>query len=325
MAKSTGTNKEGNNTSLANKVLAVSIVVAVAVVGYAFIASRALGPFAIAEAEKGTVGGTAKVIDDTTAAGGKAVQFGPVPVTPPPPSAAVPNGPTGTWNLKFSDEFAGAAVDTKKWTDESSAEYDGGHGNIKENGELNNQQLEYNRMANCTVTNGELSLTARRQAFTSPSGTKYTWTSCLLSSTPGYAFRYGYIEERSMLPANGGFWPAFWTWQAPGVNQWNETDVYEYFTDNHTRLYLSQHSGTGGSCDYVPPFDPSAGYHTYGADIQSTGTVFYIDGKKVCTASGSHQANTNIITNLSVYSQLAPPTSTTTAVKKVDYIRAWQR
>lgn len=221
------------------------------------------------------------------------------------------------YKLVFDDEFNGTSYNQSKWTDSSSAEADGGHGN------QGNSQLEWNQGKNCQVANGVLKQIAKRESFTSPSGRRYDWTSCLLTTSPSLTFQYGYIEERAKLPAPKGFWPAFWTWQAPGVNSWQETDVYEFYSDNHTRLYLTSHSGSGGGCNYSPPFDPSADFHTYGAMITPTGTTWYIDGVRICSASGSPSAKTNIITNLAVYAQIPPDASLMSATKEVDYIRAY--
>jgi beta-glucanase (GH16 family) len=233
---------------------------------------------------------------------------------PPPPGPAA--DPHAGWVLAFSDEFIGTTLDRTQWTDESSAEADDGHGN------LGNDQLEWNQAANCTVSGGVLVLTARREAFTAPSGTRYDWTSCLLSSS--YAFRYGYVEERAVLPAAKGFWPAFWTWQAPGVDLPVETDVYEFYSADRHELDLTQHSG-GGTCRWRPGFDPTAGWHTYAAAIEPSGTVWYVDGAEVCRTDATSGGTTNLITNLAVHAADPPPLGVSTAVKRVDYIRVWQR
>jgi beta-glucanase (GH16 family) len=243
------------------------------------------------------------------------------PSQPAPPPAGTdpkPLGVPGTWNYKFGDDFTGPVAWGTKWADSSSAEADNGHGN------LGNQQLEWNHKANCSTANGILSLTAKPDNIVSPSGTRYNWSSCLLSSSPSYAFRYGYIEIRAQLPGPKGFWPAFWTWQAAGNDRWTETDVFEFYSDNHSRLYLTQHSGSGGHLTYSAPFDPTTGFHTYGADIAPDGTRFYIDGKLVYTAPGTSTGMTNIIVDNFVYSRI-PPAPGTTGVMKVDYVRAWQR
>jgi beta-glucanase (GH16 family) len=167
-------------------------------------------------------------------------------------------------------------------------------------------------------------MTAKREQVTSPSGNRYDWTSCLITSTPSYAFEFGYLEERSILPAARGFWPAFWTWQARGVDRHTETDAYEFYSDNHRRLYGTQYSGAQGRCDWRPPFDPAKGWHTYGVAIEASGTTWYADGAEVCHTDATTDAKTNIISNLAVYSMIPPDDSTGSATKRVDYIRAWK-
>jgi beta-glucanase (GH16 family) len=136
--------------------------------------------------------------------------------------------------------------------------------------------------------------------------------------------QYGYLEERSILPAERGFWPAFWTWQARGVDRHTETDVYEFYSDNHSRLYGTQYSGVQGRCDWAPSFDPTKDWHTYGVAIEPSGTTWYVDGVRVCRTDATADGRTNIISNLAVYSKIPPEAGTSTATKRVDYIRAWR-
>jgi beta-glucanase (GH16 family) len=234
--------------------------------------------------------------------------------TPP-----LPVGQTDGWQIAFSDEFEGAALDRERWTDQSGAEADEGRGT------KDNKQLEWNQAANCAVGNGELTMTARRQQTTSSSGEKYDWTSCLISSTPAYGFQFGYIEERAILPEQRGFWPAFWTWQAPHEDRYIETDVYEFYSQDRRRLDLTQHSGGQGNCKPTLSFDPAGDWHTYGAAIEPSGTTWYIDGVQVCHTPATSDGVTNIVSNLAVFATAPPADGTSGAVKRVDYIRAWQR
>lgn len=240
------------------------------------------------------------------------------------PASTRPLGAGSNWVYTFGDEFDGAAVDWNKWADTSSAESDNGRGNP------DNQQLEWNQGKNCAVAAGVLTLTAKRERVRSPSGRTYDWTSCLLSSHKRYNFRYGFIEARMKLPALAGFWPAFWTFQAPGAQQWNETDVFEYYSDNKSRLYLNQYvikNGAEQLDSYILTigFDPSAGYHVYGADIAPDATRFYVDGKLVRTTANVSQIDSSILVDHFVYAGKPPAASTQSAITQVDYIRAWKR
>jgi beta-glucanase (GH16 family) len=286
-----------------------------------------------AQAESGTTAGDARVVTRDGASGGSvsnSVHFGPIapPMPNPPPPAAnpVPNGPTGNWNLRFRDEFDGSSVDTAKWTDKSSSQ---GH---QMQGNPNNGQLEWNQMANCSVSNGLLTLRAKRETVTK-SGVTFDWTSCLLTTGDMYTFQYGYIEVRSKQPAcNSGMWPAFWTWQAPGANTQREVDVYEYWPSWAGRCakYTSgtHGGGIGGSNQAV--FDYPSGttaqqFNTYGADIRSNGITFYLNGQQTRSISNSPDGPMSIIINMAVWADIPPPSSSNGAIKEVDYIRAWQR
>ncbi|GAA2816655.1 glycoside hydrolase family 16 protein [Kribbella solani] len=253
-----------------------------------------------------------------------------------PPAGVQPVGAGTGWNIKWWDEFNGSAVDWgTKWNGNSSALPDAGRGN------KGNQQLEYNLDRNCTEANGAVTMTAKREQYQAPSGTTYDWTSCLLTSTAsgGVTFKYGYMESRAKLTydlrdAQGGtvadtrgFWPGFWTWQASGVDSWQETDVYEQYSDRPRHLYLTSHAGAKGGCEVDLGFDPGADYHVYGADISASGTKFYIDGTLICSVAGAPTENTNIIEDLYVYSKpgFDPNPATMSAKKSIDYVRFWQR
>jgi len=168
-------------------------------------------------------------------------------------------------------------------------------------------------------------MTAKREPVTSSGGTQYGWTSCLITTSRSYTFQYGYLEERSILPGPRGFWPAFWTWQAKGVEQHTETDVYEFYSQDRRRLDLTQHSGGQGNCKPTLSFDPADDWHTYGAAIEPSGTTWYIDGVEVCRTPATSDGVTNIVSNLAVFATAPPAGATNEAVKRVDYIRAWQR
>ena len=259
------------------------------------------------------------------------------PTNPPPTGQEQPVGAGTGWTREFTDDFGTLNADTNgggtaRWyarncSAESDCSSSAGTGN------KGNQQLEFDRLSNCSVSNGVLDIAATRTNVTTPQGGTYNWTSCML--TTNESFQYGFIEARMDLPSLRGFWPSFWTWQAPGVNIWNETDVFEYYSDNHNRLYHSQHAQGGGSCITdmtnppagLTPFDPSSGFHVYGADIQPSGTKFYLDGVLVCSVPETSVAQSQLLLDMFVYAKAGfqPDASTNSELTRVDYVRAWSR
>jgi beta-glucanase (GH16 family) len=248
----------------------------------------------------------------------------PTPDPTPPPSSSPESPPApGDWNLVFQDEFEGNSVDRSKWSHQSSSLRDNGQGNSGQN-----QQLEYNRPQNCEVRDGKLIQTAKRENFTSPSGHRYGWTGCMMNSSPGFTFTYGYIEERSkMPPANTGMWPAFWTWQQPGGNSQQEIDVYEYWSSwqgRQDQFLATTHPWGGGSFVGYGNSSPQE-FNTYGADIRPDGVTWYLNGREVHRTSNRPSQPMNLITNIAVWQDIPPPSSLNSATKEVEYIRAWAR
>ncbi len=248
-----------------------------------------------------------------------------VPASFSRPGDVQPVGPRGQWTLKFRDEFNGSEVDGSKWQYRSTAESDWSDEPFG-TGNPDSKQLEFDQPRNCSVAGGALTITAEPDDIRSQSGHWYGWSSCLITSTgqEGYTFRHGYVEIRATLPSPRGFWPSFWTWHAHGYGDRAETDIFEYFSDNHRNLYLSWHWDNDDTCIHQPNFDPSEGMHVYGADFRESGTDFYIDGTRVCHADGPPPGAVNLMVSNFVYSEV-PPEQGSAGHMVVDYVRAWQR
>lgn len=252
---------------------------------------------------------------------GLALLSAPVSAHPPEPGMV----------LVFADEFNSATVDRAKWTDVSSSQWDCGRGN--QGNPAGWQSLEWSSFANAAVgQTAYLVVTARRQTVRSPcTGRTYGWTSALLSSR---AFtidpsrhRY-YLEQRAMLPGPAGFWPAFWTWQAPGQNVHSEVDGYEFYSDNHGKLYFTVHYGSSSqSCSWpVPPeMDLTRQWHRYGALITAAGVQFYFDDRDTCFSPLAAVAPMSVVMNLAVYRLIPPSAGTVAARLYVDWVRVWMR
>ena len=100
--------------------------------------------------------------------------------------------PDGYSRLSFHDEFEGSSLNTEYWG------FDIGNGS---NG-WGNGEIEYYTNHNHTVSDGMLTITAKKE------GNSYT--SSRLLTKDKVRLKYGYIEARISLPIGSGLWPAFW-------------------------------------------------------------------------------------------------------------------
>jgi len=102
------------------------------------------------------------------------------------------------WNLICNDEFDGNILDGSIWS------YQNGNGCPDLCGWGNNE-LQYYRPENSWVSNGVLTIEARKEIFQSNE-----YTSTKLISQGKKAFTYGRVDVRSKLPRGKGLWPAIW-------------------------------------------------------------------------------------------------------------------
>lgn len=202
--------------------------------------------------------------------------------------------------LVWSEEFANSGS-TNAQPNPATWTYDTGLGSVCcGNSELETYCAWGSTTGPCTPTNpnayvgtdGYLHVVAE-----SPSAGVYT--SGRLKSEGLFAFQYGRIEARMMLPESQGMWPAFWMlgsnitaepWPASG-----EADIMEHIDGNDPPPYVggtppgydwiagSVHGGASssaevnGSTTYHPTGFSAAEWHTYGM-IWTKGQIqYYVD------------------------------------------------
>lgn len=106
---------------------------------------------------------------------------------------AIEGAPDG-YSLVWSDEFDGTVLNEQTWNIEVSGTGGG------------NQELQYYKRENVAVENGNLVLTARREAY---AGKQFT--SGRINSKNNTAFQHGIIQARVKMPKTAnGLWPAYW-------------------------------------------------------------------------------------------------------------------
>ncbi|HEY8934479.1 MAG TPA: carbohydrate-binding protein [Cyclobacteriaceae bacterium] len=154
------------------------------------------------------------------------------------------------WQLVWSDEFTSGI--SSDWVFETGTG-SGGWGN---------NELEYYRQQNATVSNGQLVITAKHESY---GGMNYT--SARMKTQGKKSWKFGKIEARIAMPSFQGIWPAFWMlgdnigsvgWPACG-----ELDIMEHINTGGT-VYGTAHWS-----------DNNNAYASYGGNTTTTVTAFH--------------------------------------------------
>ena len=223
-------------------------------------------------------------------------------------AAASTPAPDSGWQLVWSDEFNGKAIDRRKWKFA-----------IECNGGGNNERQCYTGR-NADVRNGVLTITARREATTGPAlsegerkpgrpiATKTQAYSSAKLTTAGKAqWKYGKFEFRARLPKGQGTWPAIWMlpsdwaygpWAASG-----EIDILETVNlgapcaecpgGKDDRVLGTLHYGgvnprnthKGEELFYPPILDGK--FHTFGLIWEPDRMIWTVDGQTYATRTSS--------------------------------------
>ena len=125
-------------------------------------------------------------------------------------------------SLVWSDEFDGSQVDPNNW------EFQTGDGCAEGICGWGNSELQYYQAQNATVTNGVLTITAKRERVRASA---YTSARLRTANMPGSGeWTNGRFEARIKLPDGQGLWPAFWMLPTDPDVSWpmsGEIDIME--------------------------------------------------------------------------------------------------
>ncbi len=227
-----------------------------------------------------------------------------------------PRGDSGSWKLKFDDEFKGASVDQGKWNLNWF-----GATNASSTAPVNpSSEIECYSPKQSAVGGGALKITAAKRHCAG-----YKYASGLLNTNGHFHFTYGFLEARIDLPGNrlGGVanWPAFW---ADGQN-WPVTGENDVMEGIGGSVYWHFHWGTAADPQQVGegPAGNYSGWHTFGADWEPGSITYYYDGVNI----GRVRAN---VTSAPMYLSLDYGLTKkwgkvqVPSTMSVDYVRVWQ-
>ena len=190
-----------------------------------------------------------------------------------------------TYSLVWSDEFSGNSLDTANWS------VDIGNGCPDLCGWGNNE-LEYYRAENVTVSDGNLILTAREEYYGGAS-----FTSGKVTTRDKQFFLYGRIEMRAKIPTGDGMWPAFWMMPQYDVyGGWASSGEIDIMESANNTTYIGGILHFGGSW----PENSSTGasyslggtnfaddFHIYAVEWEADVIRWYVDGLLYSTKTSS--------------------------------------
>lgn len=235
--------------------------------------------------------------------------------------------------LVWSDEFNGTQVDLSKWSFETGTGCD-----IALCGWGNNE-LQYYKSQNATVSNGILSITAKKERVSSSS-----YTSARMKSLLKGDWTYGRFEARIKLPSGDGLWPAFWmlpsdnfygVWPASG-----EIDIMENISKTPNTVLGTLHYGSSNSTHQFTgsDFTLNSGtfadaFHTFAVEWEAGKIRWFVDDILYQTITTSDISPNNwpfdkrffLIMNLAVGGNLGGTVDTSIFPQsmQIDYVRVY--
>jgi beta-glucanase (GH16 family) len=194
-----------------------------------------------------------------------------------------PLQPVSDWNMVWSDEFDGDAINSQNWTHEVNC--DGGGNQEK--------QCYTDNSANSYVADGMLNLVA----LPAGEGAELPYTSARMITRYKADFKYGRIEMRAKVPSGQGSWPAFWMMPTDEeYGEWphsGEIDIFEAVNlgaaredgSSENNVYGTLHYGkswpdnshSGKSYSLEGGVSPAADFHTYAVEWQEGEIRWYMD------------------------------------------------
>lgn len=244
------------------------------------------------------------------AAGGGPTSTPTAPPTPPPSG------------LVWSDEFTSSIG--SDWV------FEIGNGSSG----WGNNELEYYRTQNATVSGGNLVITAKKESYGG-----YSYTSARMKTQGNKDWKYGTIEARMKLPSVQGLWPAFWMlgtsitsvgWPACG-----EIDIMEHI-NTENKVYGTIHWDNGGYANYGGSRSATpTSYHVYSIEWDSSSIRWLYDGVQWWEANilngingtSEFHAKFFVLLNLAVggnWPGFTIDDSSLPASMYVDYVRVYQ-
>ena len=238
-------------------------------------------------------------------------------------------------NLVWADEFDGAALDTSKWEamigDGCSIGLCG----------WGNNELQWYKAENATVSNGTLKITAEEERVRNRQ-----YTSARIRTLNQGEWTFGRFEARIEMTVGQGIWPAFWMlptdevyggWPASG-----EIDIMENIGSEPSTVHGTIHYGpdpgnhqqSGASWMLNNGERFTDGFHEFAIEKEAGVIRWFVDDNLYLSRTSADIAPANwpfderfhFLLNVAVGGNWPGPPDATTVfpqVLEVDYVRVW--
>jgi beta-glucanase (GH16 family) len=236
-----------------------------------------------------------------------------------------------TTTVLLDESFDGDSLDTRVW---NTCHWWGDEGCTISS----NDELEWYRPEQVSVSGGALRLTADRITTRGSDGKDYEYRSGMVTTGPAnsdddigkVSWTYGTVEARVRVPEGRGLWPAIWMLPLSRESR-PEIDILEVIGQDPGRMMMHFHPGSrdddSPNKDYRLPGPTLAeGWHTIRLDWQPERLTWFVDGKQVWRVTGSQVPDEPmyLVLNLAVGGIYPGPPDDTTkfpATFEIDRIR----
>ncbi|PSL41504.1 glycosyl hydrolase family 16 [Planomicrobium soli] len=167
------------------------------------------------------------------------------------------------WEIVWSEEFEGEALDAERW-------------NVLDDAFGYGARRQHYKPENIEVSDGLLKIHTKKEMSRG-----FPYTSGAITTKEKVVFKYGKLEVRAKLPAGTGLLPAIWLWNNQG-NDFPEIDMVEVLGQEPGQIWNTIHYDVNGiyGKDYAMKEFPdlTTDFHTYGIEWTPDEIVFFVDG-----------------------------------------------
>lgn len=151
---------------------------------------------------------------------------------------------------------------------------------------FDNSEAEWYLPSQVRVSGGTLDLVAKRARTLgySKAGTRkvYQCRSGMVTTHPGFNFKYGYVQVIARIPGGADLWPALWL-EASNLQWPPEIDMLEHWGPpaSFSGVYLHPVGAQQVRMIIPPSISVTRGWHVFAIDWTRTKLTWYVDGKTI--------------------------------------------